>query len=191
MDCTIDRLVSGAAAEVAGERDTNLVDRRIGTESRRRDDHSRRADAALRSRLVHEVPLQGMLVTEPLDGHDLAPLDLRCWDETRNDDLTVDEYCARSALSLATTLSRARQRAILAQHVEEALHRMRLDQCRLAVQRELHAARMISGVAGISHTSMPRCRMAFTIAGAGPSIGSSPSPFAPNGPSGYGFSRME
>jgi hypothetical protein len=27
-------------------------------------------------------------------------------------------------------------------------------------------------------------------AGAGPSIGISPTPFAPNGPSGYGFSRM-
>ena len=71
--------------------------------------------------------------------------------------------------------------AVLAQHVEEARHRMRVDVGRRTVQREAHAA-MISGVAGTSRRSRPKCRIALTTAGAGPSIGSSPSPLAPNGP---------
>jgi len=41
---------------------------------------------------------------------------------------------------------------------------------------------IFSGVAGISRTSTPACLIAFTTAGAGPSIGISPTPFAPNGP---------
>src|SRR5262249_51521774 len=40
-------------------------------------------------------------------------------------------------------------------------------------------SRIFSGVAGISRTSRPRGRIALTIAGAGPSIGISPTPFAP------------
>ena len=47
-----------------------------------------------------------------------------------------------------------------------------------------------SGVAGILRMSYPAWRSALTTAGAGPSIGISPTPFAPNGPCLYGRSRM-
>ena len=47
-----------------------------------------------------------------------------------------------------------------------------------------------SGVAGIARTSKPAWRRALTTAGAGPSIGISPTPLAPYGPCLYGRSRM-
>ena len=49
---------------------------------------------------------------------------------------------------------------------------------------------IFSGVAGISRRSKPACRSALITAGAGPSIGISPTPFAPNGPCVYGFSSI-
>ena len=52
------------------------------------------------------------------------------------------------------------------------------------------AAMIRSGVAGTSRTSNPPCLKALTTAAAGPSIGISPTPFAPNGPCGYGFSNI-
>jgi hypothetical protein len=42
--------------------------------------------------------------------------------------------------------------------------------------------KILSAVAGISLTSNPAWRMALTTAGATPSSGISPMPFAPNGP---------
>src|SRR5262249_16162343 len=77
--------------------------------------------------------------------------------------------------------------AVLAQHVEKTRQRVRVDAPRRAVQREAHAS-SFSGVAGIARTSKPAWRSALITAGAGPSIGISPTPFAPNGPCGYGFS---
>src|SRR4051812_18580043 len=47
-----------------------------------------------------------------------------------------------------------------------------------------------SGVAGIARRSKPACRSALITAGAGPSIGISPTPLAPNGPCLYGFSSI-
>ena len=54
--------------------------------------------------------------------------------------------------------------------------------CALYYSRAL--VKSSSAVAGMLRTSMPACRIAFTTAGAGPSMGSSPSPFAPKGPPG-------
>src|SRR6185295_17839487 len=54
----------------------------------------------------------------------------------------------------------------------------------------LAAVITLSGVAGISRISNPACRSALTTAGAGPSIGISPTPLAPNGPCLYGFSSI-
>src|SRR6185295_7497547 len=49
----------------------------------------------------------------------------------------------------------------------------------------------LSGVIGISVTNAPvASNTAAAIAGAPPSIGSSPTPFAPKGPCAYGFSTM-
>ena len=75
-------------------------------------------------------------------------------DQTRAHRLAVDEHRARTALSLAASLLRARESAFVAEHVEQARHRMRLDFVRVTVQRELHWA-ISSGIAGISRTSRP------------------------------------
>src|SRR5262249_5603816 len=115
--------------------------------------------------------------------------------ETRVHRQPVDQDRAGAAFSFAASFFRSRELTLFAQHVEEALHRMRIDSHGPAVQREAHheatrSARMMrSGVAGISRTSKPACLRALIAAGAGPSIGISPTPLAPNGPCSYGFSR--
>src|SRR5206468_2413996 len=111
----------------------------------------------------------------------------------------------------------SRETALLAQHVEQARQRVGIDASPPAVDpgvkrqgsglsarvrlkpdttndsgctkatSERAACINFSGVAGISRTSMPACRSALMTAGAGPSIGISPTPFAPNGPCAYGF----
>ena len=94
-----------------------------------------------------------------------------------------DQDGAGAALALAASFLGAREPALLPQHVEQPGHRRDVHVDLAGVQAEAHAASLIvSGSAGIERTSIPRCRMAFTTAGAGPSMGSSPRPFAPNGP---------
>ena len=65
----------------------------------------------------------------------------------------------------------------------------------VAVHREAHAASsssaviIVSGTTGTCRRRTPvACAIALTIAGAGPSIGSSPIPLAPPGPPAYGRS---
>ena len=52
------------------------------------------------------------------------------------------------------------------------------------------ASMIRSGVAGTLRMSRPRLRIALTTAGATPSNGISPTPFAPYGPCAYGFSTI-
>src|SRR5687767_13792266 len=61
---------------------------------------------------------------------------------------------------------------------------------RVRLQLDLLDRMILSGVAGISDTTNPACLSALMTAGAGPSIGISPTPLAPNGPCLYGFSRI-
>src|SRR6185436_13445538 len=133
-------------------------------------------------------PLQRMIAAQSFDGRHARALDLRERHQTRVDRQAVDQHRARAALAFAAAFLGAGQVTVFAQHVEKPRHRVRADISAFAVQREAHAAMIFSGVAGISRTSMPACLMALTTAGAGPSIGISPTPFAPNGPRGYGFS---
>src|SRR5207237_1155176 len=126
------------------------------------------ADAALGADFVHEVPLQRVILAEPFDRDDFSVLGLRERYEARTDDLAVQQHGAGAAFAFAASFLCPGQSTILAQHVEQALQWMRVDRCRRAVQRELHARRMVSGVAGISRTSIARWRIALMMAGRGP-----------------------
>src|SRR5439155_4953987 len=84
---------------------------------------------------------------------------------------------------------------IFAQHVEQALPRIDVGAARLAVDFELDLHRSFSattsGRIGIVSKATPSASpTAFATAAAGPSIGISPTPFAPHGPFGYGTSTM-
>src|SRR5262249_12310057 len=106
---------------------------------------------------------------------------------------SIEQHRAGAALAFAATLFSTRQMAVLTQDVQQPFQRMDVNSRARAIDRERdhRDARMLfSGVAGISRTSKPAWRIALTIAGAGPSIGISPTPLAPNGPCSYGFSRI-
>src|SRR6185369_12443238 len=125
-----------------------------------------------------------------LDGGDVLADNLRDRNEAGIHRRAIDQHRAGAALAFAATFLRPRQAALLAQDVEQPGHGMdprKIETDAPAVQRELHDI-SFSGVAGISRTSKPACRSAFATAGAGPSIGISPTPFAPNGPCVYGRS---
>ena len=155
-------------------------------------------DHPLQRAMMREVGAQCGICTpgvilaarQPLDRGHAAGIALADRDQARVDGLAVEHDGARAALALAAALLGAGQPQVLAQHVEQALHGRRADVAWLSVDGQPHAAMTRSGVAGISRTSSPRCRMALITAGAGPSMGSSPSPLAPNGPSAYGFSSI-
>src|SRR5262249_11797105 len=157
-------------------------------QSERGEHDARRADPALGADLVEDRLLERVRAAQALDRHDRGVLDLGDGDQARDDRLAVDQHGARAALAFAAALLRAGEPEVLAQHVEQALERVDVEHARLAVHDELHArapfdwarrgdACSTSGVAGIARTSSPAWRIAFTTAGAGPSIGSSPSPF--------------
>src|SRR5919109_1620850 len=194
-DRSINRFVPRAAAQIAGETGPDAVEGRPASERDRRHDHPGGADAALCTAVLHERALQRMTAAKPLDGHDPRTGGVRCRHETRIHRRPVDEHGARTALAFAAALLRTGETALLPQHIEQTLHRMDVEARALAVDGglEFHVSTLatcmsFSGVAGISRISNPACRSALMTAGAGPSIGSSPVPFAPKGPCGYGFS---
>src|SRR5690606_9239289 len=117
-------------------------------------------------------------------------------DEARVDDLAVEHHRARSALAFATAFLRTGEPDVLAQYVEQTLPRRALDGVRRTVdlERDLHdslqrgrLAATTSGRMGMASNAQPSASStAFATAAAGPSIGISPTPFAPLGPNGYG-----
>ena len=183
-------MVVGGILQRCAARMLDLLDRRIRGQRHDRHDHARRADAALRTALLGERVLQRMLRAEPLDGRDVGAFRMRDRNNARAHRLSIDQHRACAAFPFTASFLRSRQPNILAQHVQQPLERMHVDIDALAINRQMHAAITVSGVAGRVVTSIPRWRIALTSAGAGPSIGSSPTPFAPNGPCAYGFSRM-
>src|SRR4029453_230565 len=195
-DRAIDRRVAGAAADVPGEPGADLFQRRILRERGRGQDHPGRTDPALGAALHDERLLKG-IVDQTFDRGDSRAFYLSERNEAGIHGSAVHEHRARAALSLSAPLLRPGQRAVFPKNVEEPLHRRRLNVAVFPVEREPHAAGFPggacltrSGITGISRTSSPRLRIALTTAGAGPSMGISPTPFAPKGPCSYGFSRM-
>ncbi len=165
--------------------------------------HSGGADAALRAAALPERLLDGVEpcglcvpIRQSFDGTDLRARRLAGRDQAGVDERAVDEHGAGAALAFAAAFLGAGEGEVLAQHVEQPLHRRYVGRPLPAVHLEAqpHAglpvaafaaqARAIrSGVAGIRSRSIASASaMAFTAAGAPPSMGSSPMPLAPNGP---------
>src|SRR5712675_778188 len=153
---------------------------------------------------------------EAFDGGDFGAFDLQDGDEAGVDQVAVDQDGAGSALAFAAALFGSGKVQVFAEDVEEALHRWGFDGFCLAIDSELnggHAvaslktgpamsgfkdsepasgmrvirSKMSSGSRGISVKEMlVACSMALRMAGAGPSMGSSPMPLAPPARGGRG-----
>ena len=143
---------------------------------------------------------QPSAISQSFDRGDLAALNLAHRYQATVHDLAVDQHGARPALPFATTLFRACRAKILADHIQQPARTRYLDGYGMTIDRERdghrdvpfplppslfprNASNTFSGVAGTSSSQTPVASwMAAMIAGAGPSIGSSPMPLAPNGP---------
>src|SRR5262249_30411450 len=198
-----DLLIAGAAAQIAGQRLAHFVLARHAAPGTRQElvcgnQHAGRADAALRTACFHEQTLQrrqASVLREPLDRENPGAVRLRRGHEAGIGGPSVDEHGAGAALPFPASFLGAGELALVAQHVEQALHGRNLHPMRLAVDREpegdlAHAAlaarsarKIFSGRTGILSMRMPMAwAIADTTAGAGTSMGSSPTPLAPNGP---------
>src|SRR5262249_15667510 len=118
---------------------------------------------------------------------DAHAIDVREWHQARIDGKAIDQNRARPAFAFTAPFFGSGETTVFPQHGQQSRHRVRAHVRAFTVQREAHTM-IFSGVPGISRTSTPALRIAFTTAGAGPSIGISPTPFAPNGPLVYAFS---
>src|SRR6185295_12521360 len=143
------------------------------------DDDPRRAGAALDAAGGDEAlqELARRSLGDPFDRLDSPALALEERHETGEDRLAVHHHRAGAAFAFAAAFLRAGEAEVLAEHVEQAFHRMAFRFDRLAVEGEggfhgsvsstdvgaaLPRARSSrSGVAGISFTNKP---VAFSIA---------------------------
>src|SRR6266705_4472893 len=183
---------------------------------RRRKNHSRRADAALRAATLKERLLQrfDQIVRRPsFDGDDTRAARLHYWNETAIHQHAIQQNGTRTALAFTASFFRARQSQFVPQYVQQSLHRIREHAFCLAIDSERNlalrtcgrrriyavsrdeekascsgaacrtASNKSSGSSGMEQKRIPvASSTAFTIAGAGPSIGNSPIPLAPCAP---------
>ena len=89
--------------------------------------------------MLDERALQRMPAAQALDRRDSRASHMGDRHQTGVHGLAVDQHRARAALAFAASFLRAGQTAVFAQHIEQALHRMRVSRYNaLAVQRETH-----------------------------------------------------
>ena len=193
----VDGTIARAAAQVAGERLADLVERRMGPGGEQRvsgqhDARGCRSRTALAPAVEHGLldgaePRSG---AETLDGPDRGAMHLPHGNEAAQDEVAVDDDGARPALALAATLLDAGEAARLAQEVEKARERLDLGARRLPLR--VSSTCMCPGLPGVEDDfrhGRDRCDLrpeghvdGVETAGAVPSSGSSPMPFAPKGP---------
>src|ERR1700683_3215174 len=180
-----------------------------------RQNHSRRADAALRTAAFQECFLQGvegLCRRQSFDRNNAGTSSLEDRHQAAVYQCAIHQHGARTTLPFPATFLRARELKLMPQHVKQTLHRVSAHFLRLAVdhQRNLsprvppaeiahrspppaltpligdeEASRSImsSGRRGTKSKAIPSASStALTIAGAGPSMGSSPMPLAPYAP---------
>src|SRR5262249_28607228 len=70
--------------------------------------------------------------------------------ETTVDDLSIDHHRACAALTFAATLLRSSQAKLIAQHIQQPLHRIRLHSLRLSVDGEIDLSFLSQGSFGHS-----------------------------------------
>src|SRR5215468_4888707 len=142
LDGVEDLRVTGAAAEIAGQRHPHLVTARGGIvleERLRGEENARGAVAALGGAELGEGLLEGM---EPgpaghaLDRRDRLTLRLDGERQTRQRGLAVDEHGAGAALAQLAAVLGAREPEILAQDLEQRLVDGDDQLPRLAIDRE-------------------------------------------------------
>ena len=151
-----DAVIPGAAAEVARQRDADLLLAgrvRPVQQRARRDQHPGRAESALDAAAVQERDLERIqpgVAGEPLDRGDRAPGGLEGEVGARVHRLAVEQHHAGAALGVVAALLRAGQADRAAHGVEQAQMRVELDRIGLAVHvqgrgviasRRLHEAR--------------------------------------------------
>ena len=102
------------------------------------EDHTRGADAALRTAGGEEALLNGMEVgwaAEAFDGEDGGGVNLEEGDEAGVDEVAVEEDGAGAALAFAAALFGAGEVEVLAENVKETFKGWGGDGARLAVDR--------------------------------------------------------
>jgi RimJ/RimL family protein N-acetyltransferase len=166
-----DLLVAGAAAQVPAQREPHVVLARVGIspqERLRRDQHPRRAEAALDAALVEERGLERMQLAalgKSLDGGDLAAVGLEGEVGARVHRAAVDQHHAGPALGVVAALLGARQPELAPQDGEERPAGVELERVRPVVHLErarvTHRVPPTVIVAGTG-TSSPSARRAAT-----------------------------
>src|SRR5208282_1614523 len=156
--------------------------------------------------------VQGFSRRQSFDRNNVRPSSLKNWHEAAVYKGAIHQHRARTTFALSATFLRAGQLELMPQHVEQTFHRISPHRLRLAVNHERNlssrvalarithrspppalaplswdeeASRsmMSSGSRGTESKGIPSASTtAFTIAGAGPSMGSSPMPLAPYAP---------
>src|SRR5581483_421779 len=125
-----DRLVTGAAAEIAGEGVAHVGLGRRGHAVEQLDggeDHARRAVAALERMVPRELLLQWMeraVAREALDGCDRVTRGLHTEHEAGARAAAVEEDRARATDTVLAAGVRTGEAALLTEHVEEQLARL-------------------------------------------------------------------
>ncbi len=196
-----DLLVSRAAAEVPAQPLPDLFPRgfRFLLEERRcRQDHPRRTETALDGAAPDEGLLQRVEpvpLPQPFDRRHLSPLQLGGEHQAGEAALAVDEDRTGPAFPASAALLRSREPQLLPEEIDDPSVRGRLDRHLAAVdpESEVHAlapeplqglsrsASMIrSAVSGARVSPMPQASAtALAMAGRGPLIPTSPTPFMP------------
>ena len=130
LDRSDDLVVTGAAAEVVGEPESNLVLGGVGVLLQERlggDDEARGADAALERGVLQECLLHGMesaSLGDALNGSYLLALGLDTKDQAGGYDATVELDRAGSAVAVVAAFLGAGKPDLVAQDLEQALARL-------------------------------------------------------------------
>jgi hypothetical protein len=110
QDRAVDGFVARAPAQVPGERFAHALERGLARgldQAARGEDHTRCADAALRTHLAHHRALERVIAREPLDRGHVAAFRLRARHQAGDHRLAIHEHGARAALALAAAFLRA------------------------------------------------------------------------------------
>ena len=130
MDCADDFVVAGAAAEVVGEVEADLVLGRIGVlveQGFGGDEEAGRTDAALQGGAFQKALLERVQVAvlgEAFDRFDLGPFGFDREDQAAVHRQAVHEHGARAAVAVVAAFLRAGQVQRIAEHLQEALPRL-------------------------------------------------------------------
>src|SRR6476646_5270582 len=99
LDRAINGGIASAPADIAGQSGPDGVHRWPGPKGDGGENHSWRADAALRAAKLHESTLHRVTAAESLDGRHLGSSHLRKRDEARIDGRPIDQDGAGTALA--------------------------------------------------------------------------------------------